>query len=153
MQPSFSTSSALFGSIGICRCLCQSITRSAGNNSQCGISMHQRTSYFIDCPVPTDSHYYISLLFGSFSSYFYCMTGSFRIHYFPRVSRLVYFFVQQVKNQFFTLCSRNRIDDEFYFFILSFMLFLSIVDDKSNINILNFNLLEVSNHMRATFFS
>ena len=66
--------------------------------------------------IPTNSHYYICFLFGSFGSYFYCMTGSFRIHYFPRVSRLVYFFVQQVKNQFFTLCSRNRIDDEFYFF-------------------------------------
>jgi len=32
------------------------------------------------------------------------------------------------------------------------MLFLSIVDDKSNTNILNFNLLEVSNHTKATFF-
>ena len=94
----------------------QSIARSAGNNSQRGISMHQRTSYFIDRSIPTNSHYYICFLFGSFGSYFYCMTGSFRIHYFPRVSRLVYFFVQQVKNQFFTLCSRNRIDDEFYFF-------------------------------------
>lgn len=41
----------------------------------------------------------------------------------------------------------------FIFLILSFMLFLSIVDDKSNINILNFNLLEVSNLKLATFFS
>ena len=94
----------------------QSIPRSAGNNSQCGISMYQRTSYFINCSVPPDSHNDVSFLFRSFGSYLYCMTGSFRIHYFPSVSRLINFFIQQVKNQFFTLCSRNRIDDEFYFF-------------------------------------
>ena len=39
-----------------------------------------------------------------------------QIHYFPSVSRLIYFFIQQAKNQFFTLCSRNRIDDEYYSF-------------------------------------
>ena len=93
----------------------QSIPRSAGNNSQCGISMHQRTSYLIDRSVSSDSYYYICLFLGSFRGYFYCMTGSLCIHYFPRVSRLVYFFIQQAKNQFLTLCTRNRIDDEYYF--------------------------------------
>ena len=61
------------------------------------------------------SYYYICLFLGSFRGYFYCMTGSLCIHYFPRVSRLVYFFIQQAKNQFLTLCTRNRIDDEYYF--------------------------------------
>ena len=95
---------------------CKSIARATRNDSQSGIRMHQRTSYLIDRSVSSDSYYYIRLFLGSFRGYFYCMTGSLCIHYFPRVSRLVYFFVQQVKNQFFTLCSRNRIDDEFYFF-------------------------------------
>ncbi len=77
--------------------------------------MHQRTSYFIDCPVSTDSHHYIRFFFRSLGGYLYCMTGSFCIYYFPRVFRLVYFLIQQAKNQFFTLCPGNRIDDEFYF--------------------------------------
>ena len=47
----------------------QSIPRSAGNNSQCGISMYQRTSYFINCSVPPDSHNDVSFLFRSFGSY------------------------------------------------------------------------------------
>ena len=73
-----------------------------------------RTVLSLRSPLDQKLEYYP--LIRSFGSYLYCMTGSFRIHYFPSVSRLINFFIQQVKNQFFTLCSRNRIDDEFYFF-------------------------------------
>ena len=47
----------------------QPIARPARDNPHSGISMYQRTSYFVDCPVSTDSYHHVRFFFRSFGSY------------------------------------------------------------------------------------
>ena len=153
MQPSFSTSNALFGSIGICRCLASPLPDPQGIiPSAVSVCTNERAISLIvpSPPIATTISVFSSAALAAISTAWPALSVFTTSQEYLALS---IFSSSKLRINSLLCVPEIGLTTNFIFFILSFMLFLSIVDDKSNINILNFNLLEVSNHTRTTFFS